>query len=327
MKTNDQHIENTASSSFTDFTIKKTNQTHPASPITLNSFVYQEYVHTSQKGKKIHFFPTECFYMVYCWSGGALFFNHGKQKRIRPQESCIIYDAKGTGILLDFIKTGPSRLFVICFNRPEQLPNNKESTCFFKFKQVFKECTSGKHGYYIGKANLEIFDKINTITQMRNDNVANEFILEGMLFHIYGLKMIQIMEDQNGNTQYGGFTCWEMEQLQSICEYIATNPAKNYTVEYLCRKTGLGPNKLQKGFKKMHNRTIIDYIRNIRLERSLELIRTTNMSITEIVYSVGLSSRSYFSKIFKSKYKMSPKHYQQLQKESHADSNTFSAIA
>lgn len=327
MKTNHQHLENTASSSFTDFTHKKINQTLSVSPITLNSFVYQEYVHTSQKGKKIHFFPTECFYMVYCWSGGAMFFNHGKQKRIRPQESCIIYDAKGSGIFLDFIKMGPSRLFVICFNRTEQIPNDRESTCFFKFKQVFKDCASSKHGYYIGKTNLEIFDKINTITQMRNDNVANEFILEGMLFHIYGLKMIQMMEDQNGTTQYGGFTCWEMEQLQSICEYIATNPAKEYTVEYLCRKTGLGPNKLQKGFKKMHNRTIIDYIRNIRLERALELIRTTNMTITEIVYSVGLSSRSYFSKIFKSKYKMSPKHYQQLQKQSPADSGSFSTLA
>ncbi len=314
MKTNNQYIENAKSSSFTDFTGKKTNQTLPASPIALNNFVYQEYVHTSHKGKKIHFFPTECFYMVYCWSGGAVFFDHGKQKRIRPQESCIIYDDKGSGIFLDFIKTGPSRLFIICFKRPEQIPDERESSCFFKFKQVFKDSSSTKHGYYIGKANLEIFDKINTITQMRNDNVANEFILEGMLFHIYGLKMIQIIEDQNGNTQYGGFTCWEMEQLQSICEYITRNPAKEYTVEYLCRKTGLGPNKLQKGFKKMHNRTIIDYIRNIRLERSLELIRTTNMSITEIVYSVGLSSRSYFSKIFKSKYKMSPKHYQQLQK-------------
>lgn len=313
MKTNDQQIENSASS-IMDFTHKKINQTLPVAPITLNSFVYQKYVHTSHKGKNFRYFPTECFYMVYCWSGGAVFFNNGKQKRIRPQESCIIYDAKGSGIFLDFIKTVPSRLFIICFNRPEQMPIDSESNCFLKFKQIFKDCASSKHGYYIGKTNLEIFDKINTITQMRNDNTANEFILEGMLFHIYGLTMRQMMEDQNGNIQYGGFTCWEMEQLQSICEYISANPAKEYTVEYLCRKTGLGPNKLQKGFKKMHNRTIIDYIRNIRLERALELIRTSNMTITEIVYSVGLSSRSYFSKIFKSKYKMSPKHYQQLQK-------------
>ena len=326
MKTKEQNIVNSPSSLVTGYNNNQTNPDSPSAKISLNSFVYQEYLHTSQKGKSIHFSPTECFYMIYCWSGGAIFFINGKQKRIRSQDSCIIYDSKGDGIFLDFLKTGPSKIFVMCFKRPEQEPNANENKCFFKFKQVFSECSSGKQGYYIGKTNLEVFDKINSLTQMGNHNAANEFILEGMLFHIYGLKMIQMMEDQNGNKQYGGFTCREMEQLQSISQYIAANPGKEYTVEYLCRKTGLGPNKLQKGFKNMHKRTIIDYIRNIRLERAVELIGNSNMSITEIVYSVGLSSRSYFSKIFKRKYKISPKHYQQLQKETQANKEYASVI-
>lgn len=37
------------------------------------------------------------------------------------------------------------------------------------------------------------------------------------------------------------------------------------------------------------------------------------VNISEIVYSIGLTSRSYFSKIFKEKYNCSPKYYQEHQ--------------
>ncbi|GAA0872142.1 hypothetical protein GCM10009117_12890 [Gangjinia marincola] len=59
----------------------------------------------------------------------------------------------------------------------------------------------------------------------------------------------------------------------------------------------------------MHNRTVADYVRNVRLDKAEELMRTTDLNISEIVYSVGLTSRSYFCKIFKQKYKCSPKQY------------------
>ncbi|RXJ44361.1 helix-turn-helix domain-containing protein [Gelidibacter gilvus] len=39
------------------------------------------------------------------------------------------------------------------------------------------------------------------------------------------------------------------------------------------------------------------------------------MNISEIVYSVGLSSRSYFCRIFKKRFKCSPKLYQQRLKQ------------
>ena len=73
--------------------------------------------------------------------------------------------------------------------------------------------------------------------------------------------------------------------------------------------SGLSPFKLQEGFKTTHGRTVADFIRNVRLEKAEELIKTTDLNISEIVYTIGLSSSSYFSKIFKLKYNCSPKDY------------------
>ena len=66
---------------------------------------------------------------------------------------------------------------------------------------------------------------------------------------------------------------------------------------------------LQEGFKLMHGTTVSDYIRAVRVEKAEELIKTSDLNISEVVYSVGFTSRSYFSKIFRQKYNCSPKEY------------------
>ena len=45
----------------------------------------------------------------------------------------------------------------------------------------------------------------------------------------------------------------------------------------------------------------------IPIIKAKELIENTGLNITEITYSIGINSRSYFSKLFKEKYKLTPK--------------------
>ncbi|MCB0387243.1 MAG: helix-turn-helix transcriptional regulator, partial [Winogradskyella sp.] len=77
---------------------------------------------------------------------------------------------------------------------------------------------------------------------------------------------------------------------------------------------GLSPSKLQEGFKLMHGHTVTEYIREVRIKKAEELIKNTDMNISEVVYTIGLTSRSYFSKIFKEKYNCSPKDYKFAQR-------------
>ena len=66
---------------------------------------------------------------------------------------------------------------------------------------------------------------------------------------------------------------------------------------------------MQEGFKAMHGKTINEYVRYVRLTKSEELLKTTDLNISEIVYTLGLTSRSYFSHIFKDMYNCSPSEY------------------
>ena len=55
--------------------------------------------------------------------------------------------------------------------------------------------------------------------------------------------------------------------------------------------------------------SVAQYVQNFRLEMSKELIHGTDLKISEISGRVGISSKSYFSRIFKERFGILPKNY------------------
>ncbi|UWX54441.1 helix-turn-helix transcriptional regulator [Maribacter litopenaei] len=77
----------------------------------------------------------------------------------------------------------------------------------------------------------------------------------------------------------------------------------------LSRKSGLSPKKLQLGFKLLYSKTVNEYVRQLKLEVSRDYLKNTDLTISEIVYLIGIKSRSYFSKIFSEAYGILPTEY------------------
>ncbi len=74
-----------------------------------------------------------------------------------------------------------------------------------------------------------------------------------------------------------------------------------------------------KFFKKHIGMTSIEYINNYRLEKASALLSSTDKSIMEISLDVGFNSVSYFNKLFKNKYKLTPKEFRIVEKEKEQD--------
>ena len=113
-----------------------------------------------------------------------------------------------------------------------------------------------------------------------------------------------------GGTQSTTLLKKELETIREISDFIQNYPELPYSINSITSKTGLSPSKLQLGFKFMHSLTLGDYIRLVRLKKSEALIRTSDLNISQVVYSIGFTSRSYFCKIFKKQFGCSPKAYQ-----------------
>jgi len=101
----------------------------------------------------------------------------------------------------------------------------------------------------------------------------------------------------------------EIENISQLTQRISDDLSVSYTVKELADSVGININKLQEGFKYLYNDTVNNYIQDLRLKKAKNLLLETELSIGEITEKIGLTNPSYFSKVFKEKYKITPNRY------------------
>ena len=100
--------------------------------------------------------------------------------------------------------------------------------------------------------------------------------------------------------------------IKKVCTYVDENLSSDISLESAADFAGVSSFYLSKLFKEEKGETFINYISDKRLEKSRQLLETTELSIKEITAEVGYNDQNYFSRIFKSKYGLSPKEYRKV---------------
>ena len=62
----------------------------------------------------------------------------------------------------------------------------------------------------------------------------------------------------------------------------------------------------------MFSTTLNEYVTDTRLEQARILLQNDEYNVNAVVAAIGLESSSYFSKIFKKKYGITPKQYKKV---------------
>ncbi|MNO24489.1 Xylose operon regulatory protein [compost metagenome] len=89
--------------------------------------------------------------------------------------------------------------------------------------------------------------------------------------------------------------------------YINEHALRPLRVEEVADAAGLSVSRAVHLFKKLTGYTIIHYTQEIRLSNALERIRYTDLGLENIAGSCGFGTYSYFHKVFKARYGLSPK--------------------
>jgi YesN/AraC family two-component response regulator len=97
--------------------------------------------------------------------------------------------------------------------------------------------------------------------------------------------------------------------LDGIAAYIEEKYMKDLTLDKIARMACMNRFKFCRAFKERVGKTFTSYLNSIRLKKASELLKTTNLAITEIAFFVGYGSFSQFERIFKKVYGLSPKNY------------------
>ncbi|WP_168735664.1 AraC family transcriptional regulator [Cohnella fermenti] len=97
--------------------------------------------------------------------------------------------------------------------------------------------------------------------------------------------------------------------VESVKGYIAEHHAEELSLKGLAVEFKLSQGYLGQIFKEAVGLSVLDYINQIRLNKSAELLLQTELSIGEIMERVGFHNESSFYKLFKRKFGATPKGY------------------
>ncbi|MEM9885116.1 MAG: AraC family transcriptional regulator [Bacteroidota bacterium] len=98
--------------------------------------------------------------------------------------------------------------------------------------------------------------------------------------------------------------------MASIVDYIQNNLDKSITVTELSRKAYMSESNFHRVFKNELGLSPIEFINEERLKKASALLRYSRKKVKEICIECGYNSLSYFTRLFKRKYRVSPAKYQ-----------------
>ena len=86
--------------------------------------------------------------------------------------------------------------------------------------------------------------------------------------------------------------------------------SSNIDVNAFAEKLNMSKSSLYRKMKTMTGLAPNEFIRNIRLKHACRMLKSPNVSISEVAYSTGFSDPKYFTYCFKNEFGMTPREYQ-----------------
>lgn len=96
--------------------------------------------------------------------------------------------------------------------------------------------------------------------------------------------------------------------MKRLLDTIDANMEKEgFNISQLADALGIDQKQLYRKVKQFTGNTPVAFLRQMRLKKAAELLKQERFSVSEVMYMVGMTNSSYFSKCFIAEYGVSPK--------------------
>lgn len=99
------------------------------------------------------------------------------------------------------------------------------------------------------------------------------------------------------------------KRVQVLLDYIHTHYKDKITIEELAKTASISKTEVLRCFKAIMGLSPISYLNSYRLQRAAYMLINTEKNIQEIAEDCAFDDNSYFSKLFKKKYHVTPHDY------------------
>ncbi len=102
------------------------------------------------------------------------------------------------------------------------------------------------------------------------------------------------------------------DKLKLVLQFIQEHYQRPVTVQELARLCHFSEYHFMRFFKRHMNMTCIEYLNQYRLEMASRQLAATEQPVTSIALESGFNNISYFNRVFKKKFGVTPKEYRRL---------------
>ena len=103
-----------------------------------------------------------------------------------------------------------------------------------------------------------------------------------------------------------------IRQVQKIVDAEYGEPL---SLEYIAEKVYITPSYLSYIFKQMTGQNLIKYITDLRMYKARRMVADGNLKISQIAKNCGYDNPSYFNKLFKNYFGVTPRQYREGERD------------
>lgn len=175
---------------------------------------------------------------------------------------------------------------------------------FFNRRKSFSNQVKSDSAYYEELRHL--LESIEKEFEEKNDGW--QMFVKAMVLHFLAdayrhyQKVEELTKDgKNGVQPY--------ERIKPAIEYIHLHYKEKITLDRLAKTVAMNRTYFSTIFSRTMNMKAFDYIDQVRINQSIKLLKDTDLNITEIAFSSGFNSVSYYNRVFKEIIHESPSYY------------------
>lgn len=150
---------------------------------------------------------------------------------------------------------------------------------------------------------IEIF---KSLCEHYDSSLDNDVILLQSL--VLKLSYFLIGEAQK-NKHYQNGKNAHQETIEKVIKYINNNLTEDLSLNAVAEYAGFSTIHFHNCFKSGVGKTLRDYVEEQRIKKAVNILISTDRTLTDVAYECGFSSQSYFSLAFKRRMKMTPREY------------------
>ncbi|MBS5546502.1 MAG: helix-turn-helix transcriptional regulator [Lachnospiraceae bacterium] len=223
--------------------------------------------------------------------------------RIRQGEAAVVFPGQLHGIFQS--GNGRAEYENIIF-RLELLMGRGEDLCGIRFLLPMERdrghgavhMRKGVQGYEDFMEGVRLLDEL-----CLGKRYGYELGVKGALFYM----MSALLETWKPGERKGGRDT--RERMRGLLDFIEEHYGEKITVQEAAERCYYSQSHFMKYFRQYMGVSFVEYLNSYRLFRAAGLLRTTDQPVTRIAQSCGFDNLSYFNRLFRRMYQMTPVQY------------------